>query len=244
VDDVRIGWALRAIRIKRRWRQADLAERASVSRWQVSRVERGHLEEVGLADLRRIVRGLDATLDMRLRWEGAELDRLLNARHSAMHEAVARLLGRITGWVAVPEVSFSYYGERGVIDILAWHPGRRVLLVIELKTDLVEIQELVGSVDRKRRLSWRIARDRGWQPTAVSTWVVVAESRSNRRRVAAHATMLRAAFPSDGRNMRGWLRAPAGGIAALGFLPNVLPAGTRPDLATRSRVRLTSKPSG
>ena len=43
-----------------------------------------------------------------------------------------------------PEVSFSIYGERGVIDILAWHPGRRALLIIELKTDIVDVNELVG----------------------------------------------------------------------------------------------------
>ncbi len=61
-----------------------------------------------------------------------------------------------------PEVSFAVYGERGVIDILAWHPGERALLVIELKTEIVDIQDLIGTVDRKRRLARVVARDRGW----------------------------------------------------------------------------------
>lgn len=36
----------------------------------------------------------------------------------------------------MPEVSFSIYGQRGVIDILAWHAATRSLLVIELKTEM------------------------------------------------------------------------------------------------------------
>jgi len=36
----------------------------------------------------------------------------------------------------------------------------------------------------------------------------------NRRRLAGHRAMLRNAFPTDGRTMRGWLREPAGPVAA------------------------------
>jgi hypothetical protein len=32
--------------------------------------------------------------------------------------------------------------------------------------------------------------------------------------------MLRAAYPVDGRTIRGWLQAPSGAIAALSFLPS------------------------
>ena len=68
-----------------------------------------------------------------------------------MHESVARVFrDELPAWMLAPEVSFSVYGERGVIDILAWHPGRRALLVIELKTDLVDMNELLGTFDRKR----------------------------------------------------------------------------------------------
>ena len=84
-----------------------------------------------------------------------------------------------------PEVSFSIYGERGVIDILAWHPGRRALLIIELKTDIVDVNDLAGSADRRRRLAPKIVAERGWDPVTVSVWVIVAPGRTNRRRVAA-----------------------------------------------------------
>ena len=114
-----------------------------------------------------------------------------------------------------PEVSFSIYGERGIIDILAWHAATRSLLVIELKTLIVDVQALVGDVDRKRRLAKQVARDRGWDAATVSSWVIVVRSATNQRRVAAHRTMLRTALPTDGRTMRGWLRKPAGAMRGL-----------------------------
>ena len=168
-------------------------------------------------------------------------------RHSALHEAAARMFDALDGWVVEPEVSFSIYGERGVIDLLAWHPGRRALLVIELKTELVDINDLMGSVDRKRRLAERIARDRGWAADTVSCWVVVADVRTNRRALARHVTTLRAKFPADGRTMRGWLRDPVARIDALGFVsfgrPRTLTNGLAPIRRVRPR-RPAARPRG
>jgi hypothetical protein len=79
-----------------------------------------------------------------------------------LHESVAEALRRRwPAWILAPEATFSIYGERGAIDILAWHPGRRVVLVIELKTDVVDLNELLGTLDRKRRLARTIASERG-----------------------------------------------------------------------------------
>lgn len=221
MDDQRIGAMLRAIRIKKRWRQTDLAAKARVSASVVGRVERGGASSVSLGRLRRLATALGARFDTFVRWDGADLPRLLDARHSAMHEAVAGLLSSLDGWAFEPEVSFSIYGERGVIDILAWHPGRRALLVIELKTEVVEIGMLLGKMDQRRRLAAKVAqRSYGWDPVSVSTWVVIADGRTNRRAVAAHRLVLRRKFPVDGRSMRSWLRDPLGRVDALGFLPN------------------------
>jgi transcriptional regulator with XRE-family HTH domain len=125
MDDQRIGTMLRAIRVRKGWRQTDLAKRARVSPSLVRRVERGGASSVSLGRLRRLATALGARLDADVRWEGPDLPRMLDSRHSAMHEAVASLLSSLDGWTFEPEVSFSVYGERGVIDILAWHPGRR-----------------------------------------------------------------------------------------------------------------------
>jgi hypothetical protein len=79
----------------------------------------------------------------------------------------------------------------------------------------------MGTLDRKRRLAWAIAKDRQLDPVVVGTWVVVADSRTNRRTVAEHRAVLRAKLPTDGRGVARWLRRPAGRIDALSFLPGV-----------------------
>jgi hypothetical protein len=138
-----------------------------------------------------------------------------------MHEVMARYFTGLAEWVAEPEVSFSIYGERGIIDVLAWHPTRRILLVIELKTEIVDVNETLGTLDRKRRLAAEIARKRGWHPETVATWLVIAPGRTNRRTIAEHVAVLRAKLPADGTAIRRWLRDPVGTIDALSVLPNV-----------------------
>jgi hypothetical protein len=136
---------------------------------------------------------------------------------------------------------FSIYGERGTIDILAWHAATGTLLVIELKTELVDVQELIGMIDRKRRLAAQIALDRGWRARTVATWVVISQDRTNRRRVSAHRTVLRAAFPQDGHRVRAWLRAPAGPANALSLCSaTAATEGGRPACRQPKRVRCRS----
>lgn len=241
MDDQQIGITLRSIRIRQRKTQEDVAAIAHVSRFVVGRIEHGRLTAIPLGKVRAVATALDARLDLVIRWRGGDLGRLVNARHSAMHDSAARMFRLLTGWETEPEVSFSIYGERGVIDILAWHPARRSLLVIELKTELVDLNDLMGSVDRKRRLAGDIARDRGWHPASISTWVAIADGRTNRRAVTAHAATLRTKFPTDGAGVRRWLREPHGRIDGLGFLPYVPGTLTRQDLAPIRRVRRRSR---
>jgi transcriptional regulator with XRE-family HTH domain len=217
MDGLRLGSVVRTVRIRKGLRQADVAAGAHVSIATVSRIERGNLESASVGVVVRIAAVLEIRLDWMPRWRGGELDRMLNTGHAAMHEAAARDLAG-SAWLTAAETTFAIYGERGIIDILAFHPDRRALLVIELKTDIVDVQGLIGAVDRYRRLAPRIARERGWISTSVSCWVLLRDSPSNHRRLAAHATVLRNAFPADGRRMRSWLRSPDAPIAALSFL--------------------------
>ncbi len=240
MDDMRLGRSVRAVRLRKGWRQDDLAAAAGVSQDSVSRLERGLLGGMTVDRIRAIGQAAGIVVDLSARWNGGELDRLLGARHSALHEAVATRFASLPGWTAVPEVTFSIYGERGAIDVLAWHAPTRTLLVIELKTELVDVQELLGTLDRKRRLAPRIAADRGWSPAATAVWVILVEGRTNRRRVDAHRTLLRMALPADARSMNAWLASPTGTIAALSYWPRTDGArGTR-GLAPVRRVRAGS----
>jgi transcriptional regulator with XRE-family HTH domain len=200
-----------------RLRQSDVAAAAGISQTMVSRIERGRVGDVGIGSLLRVAEVLEMTIDWQPRWRGGELDRMLNSGHGAMHASAASML-RQHAWLTAPETTFSIYGERGAIDILAFHPPTGSLLVIELKTDLVDVSGLLGAVDRYRRLAPQLAARLGWQVKTVSAWVIFRDSATNRRRVAAHAGVLRTAFPADGNQMRSWLARPSGAVAGLSFM--------------------------
>ena len=48
------------------------------------------------------------------------MDRLVDDRHAVLVAAAGSLLTR-AGWEVLPEVTYSRYGERGSIDLVAWH---------------------------------------------------------------------------------------------------------------------------
>lgn len=236
MDDLRVGTIIRTARLRLGWRQQDLATKGHVSRATISRVERGHLGSLPIDTIRAICAGLDIRLELEPRWRGGDLDRMMSRRHSALHESVTRALAAaFPEWEIAPEVSFSIYGERGVIDLLLWHPGRRALLVIELKTDIVDVGEMLGTLDKKRRLAWKIAEEKGWVPLTVSAWIVVAGSRTTERRMAEFRAMLRSAYPAGGRQVRAWLRDPEGSIAGLSTWAAERSRGR--EIAPRRRVR-------
>ena len=129
------------------------------------------------------------------------------------------LPGYRLGWEPLPEYTFNVYGERGSVDILAWHPLRRALLVIEVKTRLTDLQQLLMSMSRKVRLvPALVAEERGWVRLALGHLVVMLDTRSNRLTVGRHEGTFAATFPSRTAAVRAWLRSPVGDLAGLWFL--------------------------
>jgi hypothetical protein len=162
---------------------------------------------------------------------------MLGARHSALGEAVVGWLRRFEGWEARPEVSFSWYGERGVIDVLAWHAQSRTQLQIEIKTEIVDVGELLGTLDRRRRLGDKIGEPLGWAPSAVATLVVIAESETNRRRVRAHEQLFVAGLPDRIVTVRRYLRHPGGDLRGLIFFSESRPGNVSVRFASPRRIR-------
>lgn len=219
MDDGRIGLVLRKLRLRHAWSQAEVARRAGISDASYSEIERGHIGRVGIGRLRRVAAVLEVQLSFEARWRGASLERLLSARHAAMTERVARLLVD-AGWDVKPEVSFSHFGERGVVDLVARHEHAGQLLLVELKTEIVDVNNLLATTNRRHRLAGVLAESCGWDYRRLSQWIVVLLSRTNQRRLADHRTAIRAAFPVDGRAVRGWIAHPGEPIAAFWFLPD------------------------
>jgi len=167
VDDVRVGRFVRIARLRLGWRQFDLAARAGVSQQEISLIERGHLEGVPLRTLRRVLRALDASGDLDVRWRGGAIDRLIDDRHATLVGAAVEAL-RADGWETRVEVTYSSYGERGSIDVLGWRAAEAALVVEEVKSDLTSAEQTQRKHDEKVRLAPGVVREReGWRPQLV-----------------------------------------------------------------------------
>ena len=171
MDALRLGRQFRALRIRRRLRQSDVAPLARLSRTKVSRIERGQILNMTLGDLDRAAAALGASLNVSIRWRGKLLDRLMDEGHARLVELVVGML-RATGWEVAVEVSYSIWGERGSIDVLAFHRLAGIVLVIEVKSVVPDSQAMLPALDRKTRLAAQIAKDRGWECRHVARMLV------------------------------------------------------------------------
>jgi transcriptional regulator with XRE-family HTH domain len=237
VDDIAIGRLLRSVRVRLGLRQVDVGERAGVSQQLVSLLELGALQHVSVPALRRVARDVGAEVVIGVRWRGANVDRLRDEDHAHIVASLVRRL-EAAGWSTATEVTYSVWGERGSIDVLAFHPATRTLLVIEVKTELVSAEETIRRLDQKVRLGPKIAAERlRWSPVATARLLAVMDTRTARRRVERHDSLFGRAFPVRGWAARAWLGSPAAAASLLLFVPYTSGTGARRGPATVRRVR-------
>lgn len=203
----RFGERFRVLRRQLRLTQAQVAGLARVSPSLVARVEKGELANVTVGSVDRVAASLGAAFRMTINWHGEALDRLTDAAHAELQNAFAELL-RAAGWLVAIEVSFNHYGDRGRCDLLAYHPATGILIVVEVKTAIADVQELLGRLDTKVRLAYQLAEGQGWpRPVAVVPVLVLANERQQYRIVADHSALF-ARFALRGRAARAWLGQP------------------------------------
>jgi Holliday junction resolvase-like predicted endonuclease len=176
------------VRIRREWRQSDVASRARISASVVARHERGMINSLDMLDRHASALGLRA--DLRLLGRSGQLVRLADEEHAAIVEALADWLRR-SGFEVEPEASFSEWGERGRIDLLAYDPRTTTVVIVEVKTLLLDLQELLGSLSVRERLVRTIAGRRGWTIERRITMLAVAGTAANRKVVRSHAELFR-----------------------------------------------------
>lgn len=218
MDDVRAGRLLRALRVRIRLTQAVLGGRVGLSQQQISLIERGHLDAVPVRSVRAAFGGVGAMATWDIRWRGGAIDRLLDDRHAALVAAMANLLVR-AGWKVVPELTYSEFGERGSIDLVAWHASTQTLLIIEVKTEITSVEQTCRKHDEKVRLAPKVVAERlGWRPRSVARLLVLPEQRTARRHVERADGVLARLYPMRGWNVRRWLSAPSGGGDGLLFV--------------------------
>ena len=130
--------------------------------------------------------------------------------------------------LATPEVSFNLRGERGSIDVLAFHAASRALLVVEVKSVVPDLQAMLYGIDRTARVAPDVARERGWDPAGVSRLLVLPNDKTARRRIVTHRATFQTALPAAGQAVRPWLREPSGPISGLLFVSDAPHRGNRP----------------
>ena len=199
-------------------RQRDVADRARLSQAVVSRIDRGRLDTLTWSSIERVCAALEIRLDLLARWRGVEGALLLDRDHAAIVELLVREMTAL-GWETIVEFSVNHDGDRGSVDIVGWHPGARALLLVEVKTLIVDVQELTAAIDRKSRVVPRlITLERGWLLSIVGRLLVVRGSRSARAAIERHSATFASALPDRTIACRRWLRRPAGRLAGILFV--------------------------
>lgn len=246
MDGRHVGRVIRSIREHLGKTQSEVAAEAGVSQGAVSRSERGLVGGLPVNVVERIVAALGGSLYLDVRYQGGAGDRLLDRVHAALVDHVVMSLR--TDWEIVVEYTFNRFGERGSVDVLAWHAMTRTLLIVEVKSALTDLQAMLLSLGRKLPLLPGIVRrERGWDPVAVGRIVVVAGTTPNRAVVAAHPAIFDVSLPARARDIKAWLREPSGPIAGVWFVsreavPTVRATGRRRRLARRDRASLPAVP--
>ncbi len=237
MDDRRVGRVLREVRIRRGWRQTDLAERARVSQSQVSQAELGRLEHVSLGALRRIGRELDVRISIDAWWMNGRIDQLIDRVHAAIVEATVREL-RELGYETKVEYGFNEHGERGSVDVLGWREPDRTLAIAECKSRIDDVQDAAGAFTRKARLIPKIVRrDEGWHPARVIRLLVLPDTHGSRAVVERHSATFDAIWPQRTAAIRAALADTGGAEGDIGGIRFLDLSATDVAAATAVRVR-------
>lgn len=202
------GRAVRETRMAAGWSQAELGRRSGISKGMIGKIEIGAanctfavagrlIDELGIrASLR-----LDAPfiVDRRRQREP------IHARCSAY---VRRRL-EADGWTVHGEVEIVHGQSHGWIDLLAWHPTTRTVLVIEIKTELHDLGQIERTMGWYEREAWAAARRLGWRPVRVVSALVVLMTSEVEGRVRENVAAIASGFRVRGSALARWVADPS-----------------------------------
>lgn len=220
-DDERLAQLLRLLRRRLNLSQRELARLSRVPRGDILRIEAAAGGSVRIDRVRRVIETVGGRARLAVWWNGAAADRLLDQRHARVLERAIAVI-RSRTFVTASEVTFSEFGERGSIDLLAGQAASRCALVGEVKSALGSLEETNRMLDVKERLAPKLVKATfGWTPQSVSRVLILPDDRTIRRVVDEHAATMAAVYPARSREFRAWLRQPSGRISAIWFLSEV-----------------------
>ena len=189
-----VGVTVRTARLASGWSQRELSRRSRVPQAQICRIERGRVRDLRISDLDRLLVALGVRY-----WLGTEAPHIARQPSDLVHAQCSAYVGRRldgSGWLVEREVEIGGDRSRGWIDILAYHPGRRILLVIELKTEIHDLGAIERSMNWYQREALRAAKRFGWRPLVVGSALLVLQSVANDDRVVSSSAAFATGFPS------------------------------------------------
>jgi transcriptional regulator with XRE-family HTH domain len=213
--------------------KAELAASIGVSATYVDQIERGRANPtVDVVD--RLITALGLQLMFRPPIViGDERQRdLVHARCSGY---VSRRLQAL-GWQTAREVEITHSRSHGWIDLLAYDVRSRTLLVIEIKTMLDDVgatERQIGWYEREARA---IARQRGWAPRRVVTWLLILATDEVDARLRANRLLIDQVFPVRATDMTNRLLDADGPWADGRGLALIDPSSRRRDWLIRCRI--------
>jgi transcriptional regulator with XRE-family HTH domain len=222
--------------------QQELAMAAGVSRSHIAGVESGRVNP-SIDLVWRIAERLGIEIDVIHR------SPILLGRRTSGDLVHARCSGYIegrlgdAGWLMRREVEVMADRAHGWIDLLAFEPISRTLVIVEIKTRLDDL----GAVERQlgwyERHAMDVAHAVGWRPRRILTWLILLASDEVEGALIDHRQLLRRIFPERAAVMRSVL-IDGGAQARTRGLALVDPASRRRDwlLPSRSDGRRSPAP--
>lgn len=230
----RAGLVVRTERRAIGWTQRELARRSGVPQSRISLIERRLARTVRSDEVDRLLTVLGVEY-----WLGARGPAHLDLRPSdllhAKCSAYADRRLRAAGWQVAREVEIGGPRSRGWIDLLAYHPARRLLLIIEVKTELLDLGAIERTIGWYEREAIVAARRRGWTPGRVASVLLILDSVANDGAIRTAPDLLARAFPGRATGFRAVLAGdePADGAR---FLAVIDPRSRSSTWARSSRI--------
>ncbi len=194
---IAVARVTREVRLTLRWTQRSLSSRSGVSQTEISKIERAHADSIDAAD--RVLTALGCrwqVVSPRVERRGGSADPA-HARCSAYVRAHLESMG----YAVHQEVEIGDGSARGWIDLLAFHPHRRILHLGEIKTELRDVGAAQRQIGWYEREALRAAARIGWRPVVVVVTLYLLMTEANDEAIRLNRAILAQSFPMRA----GWL---------------------------------------
>ena len=206
---VSVGAVIRAGRIEFGWSERELARRLGTNQRAIQRLESGRQRHINshLASGALSLLGIPVSFDGN-RFSGSTRVEQRDAVHARCCAYVVRHLRR-RGWETRVEVEIGEGRFRGWIDVLAFRPADRALLVIEVKTRLDDAGRILRTLGWYTRSSRVGAEALGWQPRRIVPTLLFLATAETDARLTAQRELIVDRLPGGASDLASWLDDPA-----------------------------------